>query len=70
VSRRDSSRNAGLAVDPLNPHEIADAIKWVLDHPDEAAEMGKRGRKLISEKYTWEKESATLIALYEKLTSK
>lgn len=62
--------NAGLAVDPLNPNEIADAIKWVLDHPDEAAEMGKRGRKLISEKYTWEKESTTLIALYEKLTSK
>lgn len=61
---------AGLLVDPLNPAEIADAIQWILDHPGEAGEMGKRGRKLISEKYTWESESKTLVALYEKLTSK
>jgi glycosyltransferase involved in cell wall biosynthesis len=61
--------NAGILVDPLSPNEIADAIQWILDHPGEAAEMGKRGRKLISEKYTWEEEAKTLISLYEKLTS-
>lgn len=60
----------GILVDPLNAKEIADAILWMLDHPEEAAEMGKRGRKLILEKYNWEAESKRLIDLYLKLTSK
>jgi glycosyltransferase involved in cell wall biosynthesis len=58
---------AGIAVDPINTKEVADAIRWVLDHPEEASEMGKRGRKLVLEKYNWEKESNTLIELYRKI---
>lgn len=61
--------NAGILVDPLSPAEIADAIRWILDHPGEASEMGKRGRKLIAEKYNWEEESKTLVALYKRLFS-
>jgi glycosyltransferase involved in cell wall biosynthesis len=59
--------DAGIVVEPKNPTEIADAIRWILDHPEEASEMGKRGRQLILSKYTWEEESKTLINLYQKI---
>lgn len=59
--------DAGIVVDPNKPQEIADAIQWLLDHPREASEMGNRGRKLVSEKYNWERESIKLIELYEKM---
>lgn len=61
---------AGIVVDPLNPTEIADAIRWILDHPEEAAEMGKRGRQLILSKYNWEEESKKLVNLYNVLFNK
>jgi glycosyltransferase involved in cell wall biosynthesis len=57
----------GIVVDPLNPQEIGAAISRILEQPDEASEMGKRGRDLVSEKYNWEEESRTLVKLYQKL---
>lgn len=60
----------GIVVDPLKPTEIAGAIRWILDHPVEAGEMGQRGRQLISEKYNWEQESKALVGLYQELFRK
>lgn len=59
--------NIGICVDPNSPEQIAQAIQYVLDHPQKAAEMGARGRKAIEEKYSWEAESQKLISLYHKL---
>ncbi|NOT76818.1 MAG: glycosyltransferase family 4 protein [Cyclobacteriaceae bacterium] len=58
---------AGILVDPLNVNEIAEAITRLISFPDEAKVMGARGRKLIFEKYNWEKESEKLIGLYRSL---
>ncbi|WP_200844203.1 glycosyltransferase [Rhizobium sp. 18065] len=54
----------GLLVDPKDPQAIADAMQWIIDHPAEAAEMGRRGRQGIEQRYNWEAESESLIALY------
>ncbi len=35
---------AGIAVAPESPDELAGAIRWLKEHPAEAAEMGRRGR--------------------------
>ena len=35
--------------------EFAQAIEYLLDHPDIAAEMGKKGREWIEKNFTWEK---------------
>ncbi len=59
--------NCGLTVDPLNPEEIARAIEYLLDHPDEARKMGEDGRKAVMEKYNWEAESQKLLDLYADL---
>ncbi|MEH7384299.1 glycosyltransferase family 4 protein [Bacillus sp. JJ1521] len=59
-------KNCGLCVDPLDPKSIADAIIWILQHPEEAKKMGENGRKAIENKYNWETESITLTNLYQK----
>lgn len=57
----------GLLVDPQDPQAIAEAMQWILDNPDEAAEMGRRGRAAVEERYNWEAESEKLVALYRHL---
>ena len=56
----------GLLVNPLDPEAIAEAIKWLLENPEKAETMGKRGRKAIEECYNWDKESVKLISFYRK----
>ncbi len=57
----------GLLVDPSDPVKIADAMVWILEHPQEAETMGNRGRKTVEEKYNWESEASKLVNLYNKL---
>jgi glycosyltransferase involved in cell wall biosynthesis len=57
----------GLAVDPLDPDAIAEAIGWLLAHPNEAAAMGERGRTAVRERFNWPWEEATLLACYRDL---
>lgn len=59
----------GLCVDPLKPEEIAEAIQWLFDHPEEAETIGLNGRKAVEEKYNWESESKKLLSLYEEVLS-
>lgn len=57
----------GICVDPLNPKEIAEAIKYIIDNPKEAKKMGENGKKAVIEKYNWNKEEEKLIKLYKDL---
>mgnify|MGYP002815910601 FL=1 len=54
----------GRLADPLDPGSIADAMRWMIEHPDETDAMGRRGREAVEERYNWERESRTLLALY------
>ena len=56
----------GLTVDPLDPEAIAEAIQYLLDHPDEAQTMGENGRKAVAERFNWGNEAEKLLALYGK----
>jgi glycosyltransferase involved in cell wall biosynthesis len=59
----------GLLVDPNDPFCIASAMKWILDNPIEAAEMGRRGHDAVLSRYNWEKEAESLVAMYAVLES-
>lgn len=37
----------GLLAEPADPESLARAVLWLLDHPDEAAEMGACGRERV-----------------------
>jgi len=59
----------GLLVDPLNPEAIAEAISWLLDHPEQAEAMGYRGRQAVLSNYNWDNEARKLVTLYHQLST-
>lgn len=63
------THRCGLCVDPESSRELADAIHWLLMHPEEAAAMGRRGRKAVENEYNWGMEFETLQTFYAKLLS-
>jgi glycosyltransferase involved in cell wall biosynthesis len=61
-----TKHRCGLTVDPTDPTAIAEAVTWLLDHEDEAAEMAERA-KAISPQYVWERQADALVAGYQRL---
>lgn len=57
----------GLTANPLDPVAVSDAVAHLLEQPLLRQEMGERGRRAATEKYTWESEAKHLLALYEEL---
>jgi glycosyltransferase involved in cell wall biosynthesis len=57
----------GLLVDPLDSQSVADAIEWLVENPEGAEEMGRRGQEAVRTRYNWEAESRKLLNLYEGL---
>lgn len=58
---------AGLVANPLDPKDIARIIRELLDDPDAAAEMGRRGRDGVLQRYLWDFEEKKLCAFYKKI---
>jgi glycosyltransferase involved in cell wall biosynthesis len=56
--------HCGLIVDPARPEEIARAMEYLIEHPQEARQMGENGRRAVREQYNWEKESEKLLQIY------
>jgi glycosyltransferase involved in cell wall biosynthesis len=53
-----------IFVNPMDPQAIARAIQYVLDHPAEAEEMGRRGQDAMVQRFNWKTEASTLVNLY------
>jgi glycosyltransferase involved in cell wall biosynthesis len=52
----------GLVVDESSPAEIAQAITYVLEHPEAAQAMGRRGRQAMEQKYNWSTEEPKFLS--------
>ncbi len=59
----------GLLAEPENPAAFARAICWLLMRPDEARQMGSRGKERIYSRFTAEQMSAATLSLYRELVS-
>jgi len=58
----------GINVDPENIKELAKAINYLFDNPEEVKKMGLNGRKAVREEFNWGTQEKKLLALYEKLS--
>jgi len=58
------SARCGLLVNPLDIQSIADAMRWIIENPIEAQEMGRRGRQAVEETYNWSHEAGRLCSFY------
>ena len=61
--------DCGLCVDPESPEEIAKAIRFFFENPDEVVRMGENGVRAVNETYNWQLEEKKLLDLYEGLSS-
>jgi len=57
----------GVAVNPHDPQSIASGIGFVVSHPEEAREMGKRGRRLFERQFNWRPEEMRLLEFYDRV---
>ena len=64
---KDIIQNAGcgLCIEPENARQLSEAIMYLKEHPDEAAGLGKNGKKAVIEKYSRE----SISVAYAKLLS-
>lgn len=60
-------RKCGVCVDPKDPKAIAQAIDWIINHPEEAHLMGMNGLNAIKKFYNWNNEEKKLIEAYRLL---
>ncbi len=68
MSQTINKEKCGIAVDPVSPSDIANAIIYLIEHPEEAKKMGENGRKAVEEKYNWEIMEKRLLMVYKNLT--
>ncbi|HKJ34893.1 MAG TPA: glycosyltransferase family 4 protein [Balneolales bacterium] len=57
----------GILVNPNKSEAIANAITWILDHPEEAEAMGQRGKEYVLKHFTWDSEEKQLLKVYEEV---
>lgn len=60
-------RNAGRIVKPKDEKALAEAIIEILEDKVLAKEMGRKGRKLLEEKYTWDKVAKKTLQIYKEV---
>ena len=59
----------GIVIDDYkNPDVMAEHISCLLDHPEQALEMGMKGRKLAEEIYNWERVAAEALQSIGKMS--
>lgn len=59
--------DCGICVNPENPREIEDAIRYLLDNPEKAKKMGENAIKAVKEEYNWKTQEVKLLNLYMRL---
>lgn len=57
----------GICVNPNNVKSITNAIKYLLNNPDTAQQMGENGKRMVETKYNWGYEETKLNQLYNSL---
>jgi glycosyltransferase involved in cell wall biosynthesis len=59
----------GVTFDPDSPQSVADALRWLSQHREEARAMGARGRESILRGRNWETAAQGLVAAYAELAA-
>ncbi|GBC82164.1 Alpha-maltose-1-phosphate synthase [bacterium HR10] len=54
----------GFLVPPNDARALADRLRWLRAHPEEARRMGERGRARVLERFTWEAVARRCLQIY------
>jgi glycosyltransferase involved in cell wall biosynthesis len=56
-----------MVVPPRDPQAIADAIDYLVEHPEVRLRMGKEARKRVMEQFNWENAAREMVKVYEEV---
>jgi glycosyltransferase involved in cell wall biosynthesis len=56
--------NAGILVPPANSRALVKAILTLMDHPEQAEQMGREGYKRVRDCFTWKKAAEMTVEAY------
>lgn len=62
-------RQSGLLFKPGDSHDLQQKLAWLVDHPQEAAALGRYGRQIVESRYSAEAHYRQLMAIYAKAKS-
>lgn len=57
----------GICVNPNSVSEIQEAMTYIIEHKEEARQMGIRGRDAVMQEFNWEKEIKSFVSIYKKI---
>ncbi|MEM2280868.1 MAG: glycosyltransferase family 4 protein, partial [Candidatus Bathyarchaeia archaeon] len=64
-----NGRNGLLSI-PLDFHDLADKILYLLENPGFASEIGVSGRKTVKDKFNWQKIVRQVLEVYDRVLAK
>ena len=62
-------QETGLLIEPEDGNSLAEAIAWLLDHPESATRMGQAARRRVQEVFSWEQCVTAYDDLWRRLTT-
>lgn len=57
----------GICLSAYDAPALAEALSWLIRHPEEGRKMGHNGRKAVENIYNWQMEERTLLSFYANL---
>lgn len=63
----EQEEKCGICVNPYSLEEITNAIKYMIEHPEERKQMGENARKAAEKTYNWECQEKLLVEFYKKV---
>lgn len=66
---REILDDCGIYARPGEVEHLADQLCWALEHPTEAAALGRRGRRRVLAHYSWVQAAASITEQYRRLVT-
>jgi glycosyltransferase involved in cell wall biosynthesis len=57
----------GFLVPPNDPRALGDAVRYLHENPREARQMGREGRRLVEERFTWDAVAERCLRAYSEI---
>ena len=57
----------GIVIPPEDPRSLAQAVRYLYEHPEERARMGRIGRELVVEEHSWDSRAVLTDAVLKNL---
>ena len=62
-----TNKETGIFCEPDNPKDLANKIKLLFEDKNLSAKLSSNGRKLVFEKYSWDKIASEINGILNKL---